>query len=79
MNGVKIEGHLNNTPEEVAGWLGRALEIVSDLYGETEPPPEVTVKVLELLANKTIVTLQHTPVGIAPSLAASLRGRPDRH
>lgn len=73
MDGVTIEGIEANTPDEVAGWLGRALEITGDLYGEAEVPPAVTVKVLELLATKHVITRQPQQVPLSPEMARALQ------
>lgn len=79
MPAVQIQGHVNNTPDEVRDWLEQAQQICSDVYGDDGPPTPVVVKVLELLASKTMVTLQAAPMPFDPELARHLGRSGGRH
>jgi hypothetical protein len=61
---VTVKGMLNNTRDEVAGWLGEAREICLTEYDNAEVPDAVLTKVLELLANKTILTMAPQPMPV---------------
>jgi hypothetical protein len=61
---VTVKGVLNNTPDEVAEWLGKAREICLREYDDSQAPDAVLVKVLELLANKTILTMAPQPMPV---------------
>lgn len=63
---VTVKGVLNNSREEIAGFLGQAREICITEYDGADVPDAVLVKVLELIANKTIVTMapQQMPIDL---------------
>jgi hypothetical protein len=61
---VTVKGVLNNTPDEVAEWLGKAREICLREYDDAQAPDAVLVKVLELLASKTILTMGPQPMPV---------------
>lgn len=76
---VQVVGALNNKPEEVATWLTQARNICDGEYGPDNAPESVFVKVLELIASKTMVVQQPQPAAIDPGMfdprRAGLLGR----
>jgi hypothetical protein len=61
---VEVRGVLNNTEGEVRGWVETALKIAADFDIDEDDNPAAFVKILELLASKTMVTLQRQPAPI---------------
>ena len=76
---TRIMDELHNTPQEVRAWLGTAIAICEDAYDGDTAPDLVLVKVLELLASRTIQFGIAQPTTIDPALARTLGLGGGRH
>lgn len=75
MSAVRLEAIQHNSREEVLEWLTQAVAIVDEVYWESDAPEGVVVKVLELLAARTVVTAQPQQTSMSPEqVQALLRG-----
>lgn len=68
----KVLDELHNTPEEIGRWLSDALGLCQRAYDGAPIPDAVLVKVLELLASRTVNYMVAQPQTIDPNLARTL-------
>lgn len=65
---VTVKGVVNNTPAEVRVWIDEALAIMGERAIDPLTHDLVLAKLLELLASKTMVTMQQQPVALNPAM-----------
>lgn len=67
----------HNEPEQIRGWMIEAVKLVDNGVREELRSPELLVKVIELLASKTIQEVRFVPPDLIAAPAGSIpRGNP---